>query len=66
MSDALSRIWGERTERERAVIASALILLALALAYAYAWLPVTRERAELTEDFAGTTRPAERLDPRAV
>ena len=47
MSDALSRIWGERTERERAVIASALILLALALAYAYAWLPVTRERDRL-------------------
>jgi type II secretory pathway component PulM len=47
MSDTLSRIWGERPERERAVIVLALILLALALAYVYAWLPVTRERDRL-------------------
>jgi general secretion pathway protein M len=47
MSDALSPIWGERTERERAVIAFALILLALVLAYAYVWLPLTHERDRL-------------------
>jgi len=47
MREAIAQFWMERGERERIVIASALIVAAIALAYAFVWLPVTRERDRL-------------------
>ncbi len=47
MNDALTRLWRERSERERFAIAFASILIAVALAYAYGWLAVVRERDRL-------------------
>jgi type II secretory pathway component PulM len=49
MNEALTRLWGERSGRERFAIAFASILMVVALAYAYGWLPVVRERDRLLE-----------------
>jgi len=49
MSEALRRLWAERSASERAVITVATTLVVLALAYAYVWLPVAHERNRLLD-----------------
>jgi type II secretory pathway component PulM len=69
MSEALKRLWTERTPSERATLWIASALLAFGLAYAYLWLPVMRERdrllvrvPELRADVHGMERDLRELE----
>jgi len=69
VSEALKRLWTERTPGEQATLWIASALLAFGLAYAYLWLPVTRERdrllvrvPELRGEVQGMDRDARELE----